>query len=1329
MVPKIGAIIGMRGAHVNWSVQRASPGCAPRRAVAASRGLASMRLRVSCAVTVRFTVPDVRGRRVKLVGDRAEVGNWNPDNGAVFTEMSTGEGVVEVEIPHDSELKYKFVTDEGFESGEDRCLKIPKPEALWDVPLCVSTNFGGGSPEAPIPDDLMAVRAYLMWEQAGKPDGADFGSAAEAEMRSLLRAGVTADDLRAYFKNSNGAAFQVSEEVRKKLGKPRKAVPVAAASGAPPAPPPMQAPPPPPEMGFQSMDEGDFIATNHRWQGAQVNFMRSNEHSNDRQGTWDTGGLPDGARRLVEGDQKSGSWRQKLEVVDDLIGRGGDHSADALAFSALYVSWIGSGAIRCVEGGGHYRPCKHAELARSIFVAVDNMQTGGGAQLEELLAVRRLQPWLPSFTAEFTASVPLTRIRDIAHRSDIPHDLKQEIKHTIQNKLHRNAGPEDLVATEQMLQRITGEGDQRSGGWGQYPEDFVREFRIFHKELKEFFNASSLEERLERLGPTVSGDVQQVINTFMHQKRTLGYEPSVTALVNLLQSNTTCRDVLCHQISNPIEQGQSDDVIANRQQLRLAEIDLEKYAFVLLSQIESHAAGPGNLALGGPLWAPTLLATKLAIQHVGLSCYEPQECSNIVAELGQLVQRAEQGKLRLEPGKDDGLRVTSLLERVRRLSEGYTEGILNVFSDRASVFAKAMGVDEHMGRQFSESEVRASVVFQLSKLATAMLKAAREASGADAWDALVSGSAEGTLIQIDKIEPGALPPAAEQQDGLILLVNRADGDEEVSAAGPGVRGVILAQELPHLSHLGVRARQEKVVFATCAVEETLAGIRAQVGQRVRLTADGEGVSLVPCGPATAPVPSAPSPPPPPPAAAAPPPPPPPAAAAPPPPPPPPAAAVPPPPPAQRAQQADNPFKSMGTPASTSNNSVSPGPSSSAGSSPAERASRSNPFLAEKIAEARAALDKSRAKLPSSSKSASPTPPPPPPPAQPTGTAGKAARAMPANIKVSPAGTVTPLAEATSELGGAKTASCAILSKIALDTPPNPAAAFKAPAGVCLPYGAMEAAIEATGLNSQFDALLAKLETAAVEENELDGVCKEMMALVEGVRPPLEVTVAVLSELGEQRLIVRSSANVEDLEGMSGAGLYDSIPNVHASDAEGFGRAVAQVWASLYTRRAVLSRRAAGVSQSEAVMAVLVQELLAPDMSFVLHTAHPLSRDPNLLVAEIAVGHGETLASGVRGTPWRLEVNKETGEVKTLALANMSEALVVDETTKADGQLKKVKVDYSQEPLSISPLARTVFGRCLAAIGMALEKRLDGAQDVEGAVVDQDIYIVQARPQP
>ena len=62
---------------------------------------------------------------------------------------------------------------------------------------------------------------------------------------------------------------------------------------------------------------------------------------------------------------------------------------------------------------------------------------------------------------------------------------------------------------------------------------------------------------------------------------------------------------------------------------------------------------------------------------------------------------------------------------------------------------------------------------------------------------------------------------------------------------------------------------------------------------------------------------------------------------------------------------------------------------------------------------------------------------------------------------------------------------------------------------------------------------------------------------------------------DSTVIVRSTANVEDLAGMSGAGLYDSIPNVALSSPGAFEKALTAVWASLYTRRAVLSRRAAG----------------------------------------------------------------------------------------------------------------------------------------------------------
>lgn len=40
---------------------------------------------------------------------------------------------------------------------------------------------------------------------------------------------------------------------------------------------------------------------------------------------------------------------------------------------------------------------------------------------------------------------------------------------------------------------------------------------------------------------------------------------------------------------------------------------------------------------------------------------------------------------------------------------------------------------------FTEAEVRASLVFQVSKLCSCLLKAARIATGGAAWDALVAG--------------------------------------------------------------------------------------------------------------------------------------------------------------------------------------------------------------------------------------------------------------------------------------------------------------------------------------------------------------------------------------------------------------------------------------------------------------------------------------------------------------------------------------------------------------------------------------------------------------
>lgn len=292
------------------------------------------------------------------------------------------------------------------------------------------------------------------------------------------------------------------------------------------------------------------------------------------------------------------------------------------------------------------------------------------------------------------------------------------------------------------------------------------------------------------------------------------------------------------------------------------------------------------------------------------------------------------------------------------------------------------------------------------------------------------------------------------------------------------------------------------------------------------------------------------------------------------------------------------------------------------------------------------------------------------------------------------------------------------------------ASFRVPSGAVLPFGSMELEVEKSNSSETFRSILEKIETAKMEDGELDDLCQQLQELICSLNPSKDVIESIGRIFPSNgRLIVRSSANVEDLAGMSAAGLYESIPNVSPSNPTVFGNAVSRVWASLYTRRAVLSRRASGVPQKEASMAILIQEMLSPDLSFVLHTLSPTKQDRNWVEAEIACGLGETLASGTRGTPWRISCGKFDGQVQTLAFANLSQELLVRGAGPADGEVIRLTVDYSKKPLTVDPVFRRHLGQRLCSVGFFLERKFGCPQDVEGCLVGKDIFIVQTRPQP
>jgi phosphoenolpyruvate synthase/pyruvate phosphate dikinase len=206
------------------------------------------------------------------------------------------------------------------------------------------------------------------------------------------------------------------------------------------------------------------------------------------------------------------------------------------------------------------------------------------------------------------------------------------------------------------------------------------------------------------------------------------------------------------------------------------------------------------------------------------------------------------------------------------------------------------------------------------------------------------------------------------------------------------------------------------------------------------------------------------------------------------------------------------------------------------------------------------------------------------------------------------------------------------------------------------------------------------------------------------------------------LMVRSSANCEDLGKAGGAGLYKSVTTESAAEV---ARGVRLVWASLWNERAFTARSRMGIAHEQAYMAVLLQPLLLPDYAFVIHTVNPLNNEANELYVELAVGLGTPLASGdIPGTPYRAICHTGSGEVRMVAFASFSGAF----RPGSSGNLIEETIDYSKIPLSTDDDFRYRLIRRLAAIGRFVENAMGAPQDIEGVVQEDKVYLVQTRPQ-
>jgi pyruvate,water dikinase len=147
--------------------------------------------------------------------------------------------------------------------------------------------------------------------------------------------------------------------------------------------------------------------------------------------------------------------------------------------------------------------------------------------------------------------------------------------------------------------------------------------------------------------------------------------------------------------------------------------------------------------------------------------------------------------------------------------------------------------------------------------------------------------------------------------------------------------------------------------------------------------------------------------------------------------------------------------------------------------------------------------------------------------------------------------------------------------------------------------------------------------------------------------------------------VRSSAVDEDGAAASFAGQHETYLNIVGADA--IIQAVTRCWESARSERALEYRRQQGLSLEHPQIAVLVQQLVASDVSAVVFSANPITGNRNEVVINASWGLGESIVGGTV-TPDMFVVRKSDVAVISRVLADKQHM-----TVSAPGGTREVDV--------------------------------------------------------
>lgn len=204
----------------------------------------------------------------------------------------------------------------------------------------------------------------------------------------------------------------------------------------------------------------------------------------------------------------------------------------------------------------------------------------------------------------------------------------------------------------------------------------------------------------------------------------------------------------------------------------------------------------------------------------------------------------------------------------------------------------------------------------------------------------------------------------------------------------------------------------------------------------------------------------------------------------------------------------------------------------------------------------------------------------------------------------------------------------------------------------------------------------------------------------------------LSGTHDVLVAVRSSATAEDLPNASFAGQQETYLNVKG--VEELIESVRKCWASLFEARAIFYRADMGFDHFKVGLAAVVQKMVESESSGIMFTIDPITNDENKITIESIFGLGQPIVSG-EITPDQYLLDK-----KSLKIVK-KHVVIQDWQLIKSGKVKISKAYQDHQKISDEKIKE------LGDYGRQIETHYGKPQDIEWAMYDHKINIVQARP--